>query len=121
MKILIKKDPRYPLDVKKIRQVTKNILGDCDLPEESELSISLVGKRKAKSLNQDYRHKDYIPKVLAFPMGEKGPDGVLRLGDLVICFPLVREEARKRQRMVIEIIEELLDHGIGNLIESQEV
>jgi len=118
MKILIKKDPRYPLDVKEIRNITRSILNDYNLPDEIELSINFVGKRKAKSLNEDYRKKDYIPKVLAFPMNEKGPDGVLRLGDLVICFPLARKEARQRQRMVNEIIKELLEHGINNLIKD---
>jgi probable rRNA maturation factor len=118
MRILIKKDPRYPLDVKEIRSIAKSILSNYDLPDEIELSINFVGKRKAKSLNEDYRNKDYIPKVLAFPMNEKGPDGVLRMGDLVICFPLARKEARKRQRMVSEIIEELLEHGINNLIKD---
>ncbi len=118
MKILIKKDPRYPLDVKKIRQIAKDILGENNLPEEIELSLNFVGKRKAKELNQDYRNKEYIPKVLSFPLHEKGPDQVLRLGDIVVCFPLARKEARQRQRMVNEIIKELLEHGIGNIISN---
>ncbi len=116
MKILIKKDPRYPLDIKKIRQKAKKILNKYGLSDKIELSINFVGKRKAKSLNSDYRNKDYIPKVLAFPMDDQTPDGKKLLGDLVICFPLAREEARQRQRMVNEIIEELLEHGISNLV-----
>lgn len=118
MKILVKKDPRYPLDVKEIRRIAKEILKEYDLPDEVELSINFVGKRKAKDLNQDYRNEDYIPKVLAFPMNEKGPDEVRRLGDIVICFPLARKEARQRQRMVNEIIKELLEHAIDNLINN---
>ena len=117
-KILVKKDPRYPLEIKKIREIAKKILNDKDLPENIELSVSFVGKRKAKELNKDYREKSYIPKVLSFPMNEEGPDGVFRLGDVVICFPLARREARQRQRMVNEIIKELLEHGIDNIISN---
>lgn len=118
MKILIKKDPRYSLDLREIRQITRRILAEYDLPKNLELSLNLVGKRKAKSLNEDYRNKDYVPKVLSFPMNEKTPEGKFVLGDIVICFPLAREEARKRQRLVNEIIEELLIHGVENLIKG---
>ncbi len=115
-RILIKKDPRYPLDVKEMREIVKDILKEYDLAEEIELSVNFVGKRKAKNLNKDYRDMDYIPKVLAFPMEEQSPEGRKLLGDVVVCFPLARKEARQRKRMVNEIIEELLEHGIDNLI-----
>ena len=117
-RILIKKDPRYPLDVKEIRQIVKDILKKYDLAEKVELSINFVGKRKAKGLNKDYRNMDYIPKVLAFPMDEETPEGTNLIGDVVVCFPLARKEARQRKRMVREIIEELLEHGIDNLISN---
>lgn len=116
MKVLIKKDPRYPLDLKSIRQKAKDILASANVGQETELSILFVGKRKAQQLNETFRKMKYTPEVLAFPMGEKGPDGLLRLGDVVICFPLAREQARKRERMVGEIIAELLEHGINNLL-----
>ena len=116
MKVLIKKDPRYPLDLKKIRQKAKEILASFGLSDKVELSLYFIGTRKAKELNQTYRKMDYIPEVLSFSMNEKGPDGVLRLGDLVICFPKARDLAMKRNRMVEEIIAELLEHGIKNLV-----
>jgi probable rRNA maturation factor len=116
MKIEIKKDPRYPIDVKKVRQMAKEILKDNNVSEEVELSLNFVGKRKAKKLNQQYRNKDYIPGVLSFPMHEEGPDGTLQLGDVMVCFPEARAEARKRERLVIEIIREWLEHGIDNLV-----
>lgn len=118
MRVLIKKDPRYPLNLKNIRNVAKELLSASGLSNKTELSIFFVGKRKAKTLNQTYRRMTYVPEVLSFPMGENGPDGFLRLGDVVICFPMAREEARKRERMVEEIIGEFLDHGIKNLVSN---
>lgn len=118
MKIGIKKDPRYPIDVKKVRQIAEEILKEKNISEKVELSLNFVGKRKAKKLNQQYRDKDYIPGVLSFPMQEQGPDGKLQLGDVMVCYPEARTEARKRERLVIEIIREWLEHGIGNLIDN---
>ena len=116
MNIQIKKDPRYPIDVKKVRQLAKDILSQNNIDDKATLSINFVGKRKEKKLNEDYRDKDYIPGVLSFPMHEQTPDGSLQLGDVMICFPEARKEARKRERLVIEIVEEWLDHGIDNLV-----
>ncbi|MBU2592297.1 MAG: rRNA maturation RNase YbeY [Patescibacteria group bacterium] len=116
VKVLIKKDPRYPVNLKNVRRKITEILADFKPDENLEVSLVFVGKRKAKELNEGYRKMDYIPEVLAFPMNEFGPDGVLRLGDLVICFPLAREVAIKREKLVEEIIFELLEHGMGNLV-----
>ncbi len=115
-RILISKDPRYPLDVKEIRKIAGEVLDEHEITGSVELSIKFVGKRKAKGLNEDYRNKDYIPKVLAFPMNEKTPEGKKILGDVVVCFPLARKEARQRKRLVNDIIKELLEHGISNLV-----
>jgi len=120
MKILIKKDPRYPLDLKAIRKKSKEILKKHELDDNTELSILFVGKRKAKKFNQLFRQMDYIPEVLAFPMHEFGPDKVLRLGDVLICFPLARDYARKRNKMVQNVIDEYLEHGIKNLVVGEE-
>ena len=119
MKVLIKKDPRYPLDVKRVRQEAEKILSSFGLSNKTELSILFIGKRKAKKLNQKYRNMDYIPEVLAFPMNEFDPDGILRLGDVAICFPLARDYAMKREKMVFEVIKEFLRHGIGNLVGNE--
>lgn len=115
MRILIKKDPRYPINLKRVRQITSRILDEKKWGDKVEISLNFVGKRKAKKLNKEYRRKDYIPEVLAFPMGDTAPDGKVMIGDVVICYPLARAEARRRERLVIEIIAELLEHGIGNL------
>ena len=116
MRVLIKKDPRYPLDLKKIRRQAKAILTQFGFKDQIELSLYFVGTRKAKQSNENYRKMDYIPEVLAFPLNERGPDKILRLGDVVICFPKARDLAMKRNRLVEEIIAELLEHGIKNLI-----
>ena len=38
------------------------------LSRSYELSVRLVGTKAARAYNQNYRHKDYVPDVLAFPL-----------------------------------------------------
>jgi len=116
MRISIKKDPRYRINTKKVRLTVKNILKDYRLDGDVEMGIVFVGKRKAKDLNIRYRKMDYIPEVLAFPSeGEKTPEGFRFLGDIVLCYPSLREKAIAENQMVDEATEELLRHGIKNL------
>lgn len=117
VKVLIKKDPRWSLEGKKIGQLAAKIVAEHGFGgKEVELSIMLVGKRKAKTLNQDYRKMDYIPQVLAFPLSlEKDEDGVVRIGDVVICWPLLQAEMIRENKSFWKVMEEWLRHGIGNL------
>lgn len=117
MIIEVKKDPRYKASIKKIRQIAEKILYDYNQQENTLLSVVFVGKRKAKQLNESYRKMDYIPEVLSFPNSQKAtPDGSYFIGDVMICFPLARERAMVENQMLEKSIEELLRHGIGNLI-----
>lgn len=48
--------------------------------------VSFVDERTIRSLNRRWRKIDKPTDVLSFPLDrEVGPDGVMRLGDIVIC------------------------------------
>ncbi len=116
MRILISKDPRYPLENKKIKAAVKKILKQLGIKDNFEVSIAFVGKRKALRMNKIYRQMDYIPEVLSFSQdGDQAGEQKL-LGDILICFPQVRERAITENRLVDEVIEELLAWGLRNLV-----
>ncbi len=117
MIIEVKKDPRYKVSTKAVRGIAEKILIDFGLSDKTELSIIFVGKRKAKELNLTYRQMDYIPEVLSFPSDKEiTPAGNLFLGDVMICFPLARQRAMVENQLMEKSIEELLRHGINNLV-----
>jgi rRNA maturation RNase YbeY len=116
MRILISKDPRYPLDNKKIREKVEEILKQLGIKNVFEISLAFVGKRKALEMNHSYRRADYIPEVLTFSQEGEKAGGQRLLGDILICFPQARERALAENKMVDEVIEELLIHGLKNLI-----
>lgn len=82
-----------------------------------EVSISIVGTRKIRLLNRRFRKLDEVTNVLSFPQEEsRGPDGVLRLGDIIVCYPICRDEAGKDNKMVWEKMNELVEHGLRHLL-----
>ena len=85
--------------------------------EGIELSIMFVGRKKAKGLNIKYRQKSYVPQVLGFPLSlARDVDGMIHLGDIVICTQKLKYEAKYRHRSVEMILKEWVIHGVENLL-----
>ncbi|MCD6225832.1 rRNA maturation RNase YbeY [bacterium] len=114
MKVVVKKDPRYRVSVPFLKKTATRILEELGAEKNTWLGLVVVGKRKAKQLNQQYRQMDYIPTVLSFPYHEKKKNYLL--GEVVLCFPLVRKKAIEENQTLEDAFEELLYHGIGNLL-----
>jgi probable rRNA maturation factor len=82
----------------------------------TELSIRIVGTREARSLNREYRGKDYATNVLSFPV--ELPRGVVLplIGDLVICATVVAREAREQGKLPAHHYAHLTIHGVLHLL-----
>ena len=86
------------------------VLGQEDVGEAVELSLSLVGIKEIQELNRAYRGKDAPTDVLSFEN-----DGEL-LGDVVICPAVAREHARDFDSGFDEEMALMLTHGILHLL-----
>jgi len=64
-------------------------------------------------LNQDYRHKGYVPNVLTFEYGEISP--AYWAGDVVICAPVVDREAREQGKPLKDHYAHMTVHGVLHL------
>jgi len=114
--VLITSGSRYPFARRLIREKIKKFLSTVGL-DDVEVSLAIVGIRKVQALNRQYRQINKAGLVLSFPLDEtRGPDGILRLGDVVICYPEARQKAAQEKKMVDEVIWELVEHGLKNLI-----
>ncbi len=82
----------------------------------AELSIQVVSKNESQSLNREYRGKDKPTNVLSFPV--ELPDFVESplLGDLVICAPVVEQEAKEQGKCGINHWAHLTIHGVLHLL-----
>ena len=88
------------------------------LEQPAEITVRIVDAEEAQALNQDYRDKTYVPNVLTFEYGEIGHDesgrGVLG-GDVVICAPVVKREAREQNKPAQHHYAHLTIHGVLHL------
>lgn len=82
----------------------------------AELTIRLTDEQESAALNQKYRSKQGPTNVLSFPV-ENAPDAKCPyLGDLVICAPLVAQEAQQQNKPVIHHWAHLTVHGVLHLL-----
>ena len=79
------------------------------------LTVRIVGARESAALNGRYRGKQGPTNVLAFPFS--APPGAKSdvLGDIVICAPVVRREARAQGKRAPAHWAHLTVHGIMHL------
>jgi len=114
--VLIKHPKNWGLDEELVLKKAKEALESKGL-EGIELSVIFVGRKKAKELNVKYRNKDYIPQVLGFPMDrEKSEDGLIHLGDIVICTQKLKYEVEFQKSSLEKVLTEWMVHGVENLL-----
>lgn len=84
------------------------------------LAIRLVDEDEGRTLNHDYRQRDYATNVLSFPA--EVPDIVLAslpehpLGDLVICAAVVAREAQEQGKTASAHWAHMVVHGSLHLL-----
>lgn len=84
-------------------------------PCNVEMCIAVVGTAESRRLNRAFRGKDRPTNVLSFPAGGRSPDGVRRLGDIVICAPVVAREAREQRKPLRNHWAHMVVHGCLHL------
>lgn len=73
------------------------------------INVVLVGKSSAIKYNQQFRSKDYAANVLSFAV--EFPEINILQADLIICAPIVLEEARKFCQTISARFAHLIIHG----------
>ncbi len=83
-----------------------------------DVSVRIVDEDESRKLNNQYRQQDKATNVLAFPAELVGlpDDGSDLLGDLVICGPLVEQEAKEQGKSAAGHWGHLLVHGMLHLL-----
>lgn len=93
------------------------ILSALGCPEETELSVSIVGDRTIRRINRDYLGRDKATNVISFSLQEGEWAGVTphALGDVVISADTAAREAEAGGMDTFERLSFLLLHGILHL------
>lgn len=78
---------------------------------DTEVAIRLVDEAEGRVLNREYRGKDYATNVLTFPLTETPH----LIGDIIICAPVVADEAQMQNKSLMAHYAHLTIHGILHL------
>ncbi len=105
---------RWGISSAKIGALAERILTAAGEPT-AELSIDLVGDRRMRRLNREYRGKDAPTDVLAFPIREAPGPASLLLGDVVISLPTAARQATVQGHSLETELAALLIHGVLHL------
>ena len=103
--------------IKKVVETTLRFIGT---QSDCEMGIACVDNAESHKLNLEYRQKDKPTNVLSFPSDL--PDEMAQIldtfpiGDLVICIPVVLQEAIEQQKTPIEHFTHMLLHGTLHLM-----
>jgi len=83
------------------------------LAGDAVLTVRWVDAAEARTLNRDFRGKDYAPNVLTFVYSEA--DAKVAEGDIVLCAPVMRAEAQAQGKPLRHHQAHLLVHGVLHL------
>lgn len=129
--IIVNSDQRYPVNKSLIHSTVLEVLQRYHVNSALEIGVSVVGDRKMHAINKQYRGIDDTTNIITFaledPMPQAlahfpktgfiaAPDNVLRLGDIVLSYPQVIEDARFDGVSVDEEFRVLVEHGVKHLL-----
>lgn len=77
------------------------------LARDAEITVRIVGAEEGRTLNHAYRQKDYATNVLTFDYTQEP----MVCADLVLCAPVVEQEARENGKTLQAHYAHLLVHG----------
>ena len=81
------------------------------LIEPAAVTLRLVDSAEGLTLNSAYRHRHYATNVLTFVY----PDTRPLSGDIVLCIPVIRDEARQQGKSLEAHLAHLTVHGMLHL------
>jgi probable rRNA maturation factor len=77
------------------------------LQSDAEITVRIVDAAEGQALNRDYRKKDYATNVLTFDYTMEP----IVTADLVLCAPVVAQEAKEQGKTLQAHYAHLLVHG----------
>jgi probable rRNA maturation factor len=113
------------MDVGWVKKMVRQILKAEEVVPPYEVSLVFTDSETVKQLNRDYRGVDEPTDVLAFYMLPQNevedsfalpPDGVTRLGEVIISYPQAVEQAREQGHSPERELALLIIHGILHLL-----
>ncbi|RLC94970.1 MAG: rRNA maturation RNase YbeY [Chloroflexi bacterium] len=129
MRLGIQVDERFKGGVREswLQWVVECALSQSAVDRDVEMGIFITDDETVRKLNRDYRGVDEPTDVLSFALTEERsdgesppfvmpPDGLVRLGEVVISYPRAAEQAQEKGHIIETEIALLVAHGTLHLL-----
>ncbi len=81
-----------------------------------EVAIAVVDENLIRRVNKTYRNMDKSTNVLAFPAEMEAVDGIVHLGDIVMCGPVIERETVAQLKTPAAHWAHMTIHGMLHLL-----
>ena len=118
----VTKQSNFPVKSSLIKKRLRDFLTKEGIVSDCVVSVAIVGKAKMLEMSRKHLNDKVLHNVLSFTESElKGsfiypPDGKIYLGEIIICYPKVVEEAKEEGVLIDKKACELIEHGALHLL-----
>ncbi len=125
MKVFVADEQDDPLETEPLIALAASVLEAERLPDDTEVSITLVDRDEMTSLNERYLEREGPTDVLALPIEDMQPGAVppadpdgppLNLGDIIVCPEVVARNAADAEVEFGDELALMVVHGILHLL-----
>lgn len=99
-----------PFTKKKIEEICK-LSGTKEKKIKGSVEVNIIGEKEIKEINKNFRGKDKVTDVLSFPWDDKE-----FLGQIFICCPKIKKQAKEFGVTFKEEFSRMLVHGLLHLV-----
>lgn len=128
IKVFVTKQSNYPVGATVIKKRLAVFLLKQGIVSTAEVSVAIVGEAKMMDFGNKYLKDHKLHNVLSFTPTETSalngtkinfvypPDGIIHLGEIVVCYPLAVKESEEEGILIDERVCELVEHGALHLL-----
>jgi len=107
---------RRKVQEKNIEKTVFNTLKILRVNKNTEISLVFCGEKRIRSLNKKFRKKDKATDVLSFGFEGFAKGDFLNLGEIIICVPYAKKQAKKAGISLEKEMALLASHGTIHLL-----
>lgn len=121
IKVNVSKQSNYPVKTPVIKKRLSDFFLSQGIVSDAEVSVAIVGEAKMVEIDKKFLKDKKLHNVFSFtPSESKGfvypPDGLLHLGEIVVCYPVALSEAKMENVLIDDKVCELVEHGALHLL-----
>ncbi len=120
--VSVKKQKNYLVNTSDLKTYLTTLLDKSGIVSNTKVSVTFVEEKKMLDLSRKYLNDNKVHNVLSFTYSEVAdkfvfpPDDSNHLGEIIVCYPKAKSEAKTEGVTVKQKVQELIEHGALHLI-----